>query len=170
MNTELCLHQLFARQAAHQPDAPAVRDDKEELSYRQLDEQSDRLAALLTRETGSGPARIGLHLRRGNAVVVAILAVLKAGCAYVPLDPTYPAERVQYMADDAAVDLVLTDADGAAAAPAGRRVLVIDSALWTEETAACDELPWWHRSHPPMSSTPPAPAARPRASRSRTAM
>jgi amino acid adenylation domain-containing protein len=139
--SEFCLHQLFSRQAALRPDAPALRDDKSELSYRELDEQSDRLAQLILAEIDAPGARIGLHLRRGNAVVVAVLAVLKAGCCYVPLDPGYPPERVRYMADDAAVDLVLTDSDGAAAAPAGRRLLAIDPALWSEEAPAAPELP-----------------------------
>ncbi|GAA1990970.1 amino acid adenylation domain-containing protein [Kitasatospora viridis] len=151
-----CLHQLFGEQAALRPDAVAVRDDKEELTYRQLDERSDRLASALLREVGGADSqggdsvgdrvgdrvgsRVGLHLRRGNAVLVAVLAVLKAGLAYVPLDPAYPAERVRYMAEDAAVDLVLTDADSAAAAPEGRRTLVLDPELWAADAPAITEV------------------------------
>ncbi|MDH6117668.1 amino acid adenylation domain-containing protein [Kitasatospora sp. GAS204A] len=133
MQSELCLHQIFAQQVELRPDAPAVCDADEELTYRQLDERAARLAAAILRETSGPGARVGLHLRRGNAVVVAILATLKAGCAYVPLDPSYPAERVQYMADDASVELILTDSGSEATAPAARRVLGIGSSSWAAE-------------------------------------
>ena len=137
MQSELCLHQIFARQAALRPDAPAVSDTREQLTYRQLDERASRLAAVIQRETGGPGARVGLHVRRGNAVVVAILAVLKAGCAYVPLDPSYPPERVQYMADDASVDLLLTDADSA---PAAARTVQVGPGLWAEDAPSAAEV------------------------------
>ncbi|GAB2699075.1 hypothetical protein GCM10010442_16050 [Kitasatospora kifunensis] len=140
MQSELCLHQIFAQQVALRPHAPAVSDTTETLTYRQLDERAARLAAVIMREVAGPGARVGLHLTRGNAVVVAILATLKAGCAYVPLDPSYPAERVQYMADDASVDLVLTDADGAADAPAAKRVVTIDPGLWADDAPQADEV------------------------------
>jgi non-ribosomal peptide synthetase component F len=137
VQSELCLHQIFARQAALRPDAPAVSDTREQLTYRQLDERASRLAAVIQRETGGPGARVGLHVRRGNAVVVAILAVLKAGCAYVPLDPSYPPERVQYMADDASVDLLLTDADSA---PAAARTVQVGPGLWAEDAPSAAEV------------------------------
>ncbi|WP_329585415.1 amino acid adenylation domain-containing protein [Kitasatospora sp. NBC_01250] len=143
MQSELCLHQIFAQQAALRPGAPAVCDTAEELTYRQLDERAARLAAVILREVAGPGARVGLHLARGNAVVVAILATLKAGCAYVPLDPAYPAERVQYMADDASVDLVLTDADpaaGGSTVPAAKRVVTIDPGLWADDAPRADEV------------------------------
>ena len=139
MPSELCLHQIFAQQVALRPDAPAVSDTQDELTYRQLDERASRLAAVIQREVSGPGARVGLHLRRGNAVVVAILAVLKSGCAYVPLDPSYPAERVQYMADDASVDLVLTDADSESAPAAGRTVGV-HAGLWADDAPLAAEV------------------------------
>ncbi|MDH6131460.1 amino acid adenylation domain-containing protein [Kitasatospora sp. MAA4] len=149
MQSELCLHQIFAAQAALRPDAPALSDPDEELTYRQLDERADRLAAaILSRVPGPG-ARVGLHLRRGNAVVVAILAVLKAGCSYVPLDPSYPADRVRFMAEDASVDLVLTDTDhGTGSAPAVGELLPLDAALWAPHAPRVGEV----------TVTPDAPA------------
>ncbi|MFH8387473.1 amino acid adenylation domain-containing protein [Kitasatospora sp. NPDC018058] len=140
MQPELCLHRIFEQQVELRPDAPAVSDDEEELTYHQLNERAARLAAAILRETSGPGVRVGLHLRRGNAVVVAILAVLKAGCTYVPLDPSYPAERVQYMADDASVELVLTDAGGEATAPAAQRVLGIDASLWAEDAPRAAEV------------------------------
>ncbi|MGK4585146.1 amino acid adenylation domain-containing protein [Kitasatospora sp. HPMI-4] len=139
MSPELRLHRIFAEQVARRPDAPALSDGQEELSYRELDDRAARLAAaILSRVSGPG-ARVGLCLRRGNNVVVAVLAVFKAGCAYVPLDPAYPADRVRYMADDASVDLVLTDTDHppVSAAP----VLPLEEGLWSPEAPRVREVP-----------------------------
>ncbi|WP_405487682.1 amino acid adenylation domain-containing protein [Nocardia sp. NBC_00511] len=102
---------LFARQATRVPDATAVVGAGRTLTYRELDEQSNRLARRLIRQ-GIGPeSRVGLRLSRTERMVVAILAVLKAGAAYVPIDPAHPAERTEFVLADAAVALVLTDSD-----------------------------------------------------------
>ncbi|MEU3526553.1 amino acid adenylation domain-containing protein [Streptomyces sp. NPDC038707] len=104
----LCAHHLFERQARRSPDAPAVAFGEEVLTYRQLDERANRLARLL-RAHGIGPeARVGLCLDRSADLVVALLAVLKAGGAFVPLDPAYPAERLDFMSRDAGLSLLLT--------------------------------------------------------------
>ncbi|WP_198045476.1 amino acid adenylation domain-containing protein [Kitasatospora mediocidica] len=124
-----------------------MSDPDEQLTYRQLDERADRLAAAILRRVPGPGARVGLHLRRGNAVVVAILAVLKAGCSYVPLDPSYPADRVRFMAEDAAVDLVLTD-PGSDGAPAVGELLALDAALWAPDAPRAKEV----------AVTPDAPA------------
>ncbi len=140
MLSELCLHQIFAEQVARRPDAPAVSDGHEELTYRQLDERASRLAAAILRQVSGPGARVGLCLRRGNSVVVAILAVLRAGCAYVPLDPDYPPERVSYMARDASVELVLTDPDSDTA-PAGAPALRVDESLWAPDAPRAEAVP-----------------------------
>lgn len=139
--SQLNLYEVFARQAALRPDAPAVTDGREDLTYRQLAERADRLAAAILREVPGPGARVGLCLRRGNDVVVCVLAVLRAGCAYVPLDPSYPADRVRYMARDAAVDLVLTDHDtDPAVLPDAGRVLALDPALWRDDAPVAGEV------------------------------
>ncbi|MCD0485532.1 amino acid adenylation domain-containing protein [Streptacidiphilus sp. ASG 303] len=97
------LADLFRRVAAVRGDAPAVRDDGATMSYRELDAASDRLAARLS-AAGVGPGDlVGLLLERSAEIPVGILGVMKAGAAYVPLDPAYPGERLRYMVSDAGI-------------------------------------------------------------------
>ncbi|MEU5526232.1 amino acid adenylation domain-containing protein [Micromonospora chersina] len=106
-----CLHRMVAAQAARTPEAEAVRHGDRVLSYRQLDEAANRLARVLLRRGVAREDRVGVCLPRTPELVVALLAVLKAGAAYVPLDPAYPPARVTFMAADSGVRLVLTRAD-----------------------------------------------------------
>ncbi|WP_330461224.1 amino acid adenylation domain-containing protein [Streptomyces sp. NBC_00820] len=107
---EICLHQLFEEQVRRTPDAPALAHGPETLTYRQLDGRANQLARFL-RERGVGvESRVGLCLDRSVDLVVAILAVLKAGAAFVPLDPAYPLDRLDFMSRDAGLSLLLTDA------------------------------------------------------------
>ncbi|MFI2711343.1 amino acid adenylation domain-containing protein [Micromonospora sp. NPDC018662] len=106
-----CLHRMVAAQAARTPDAEAVRHGDATLSYRDLDEAANRLARVLLAAGVARADRVGVCLPRTPELVVALLAVLKAGAAYVPLDPAYPAARVAFMAADSGARLVLTRAD-----------------------------------------------------------
>ncbi|HEX7182531.1 MAG TPA: amino acid adenylation domain-containing protein, partial [Thermoanaerobaculia bacterium] len=118
---DLTIHDLFSAQARATPDAPAVEEEGERLTYRALNERANRLAHHL-RSLGVGPdVRVGLGLNRSLEAVVAILAILKAGGAYVPLDPSYPQERLSFMLEEAAAPVVLTLARHAPALPAGHR-------------------------------------------------
>ncbi|MGA4851321.1 amino acid adenylation domain-containing protein [Streptomyces sp. G5(2025)] len=109
------LPDMVARHAARTPDAPAVEAEGLHLSYAQLADRVARLAGLLVRR-GAGPERtVALALGRGAALPVAALAVQRAGAAYLPVDPDYPAERVRRVLDDAAPVLLVTDARTAAA-------------------------------------------------------
>lgn len=94
--------------AQRQPQALAVHYEGTELSYAELDAQAARLAALLVEQGVSAGDFVGLCLERSQAMMVAMLAVLKTGAAYLPLDPEYPAERLQYMIEDSGCRLVLT--------------------------------------------------------------
>ena len=105
------LHAWFARQAALTPDALALSDGPQHLSYRQLDRRANRLAHLLRRRGARPDSRVALCLRRSIDLVVALLATLKAGAAYLPLDPDYPADRLAFTLDDARARLVLTHTD-----------------------------------------------------------
>ncbi|WP_263143476.1 non-ribosomal peptide synthase/polyketide synthase [Pseudomonas sp. RIT-PI-AD] len=117
-----CLHVLFERQAAATPEAPALTFAGSTLSYRELNARANRLARHL-RERGVGAeARVGLALERSLEMVVGLLAILKAGAAYVPLDPEYPAERLRYMVEDSGIGLLLGHAalfDALGELPAG---------------------------------------------------
>ena len=93
--------QLFENQVEKTPEATAVIFGDESLSYRELNVRANRLAHLLI-SFGIGPENfVGLAVPRSAEMLVALVAVLKAGAAYVPLDPAYPAERLQVMLNDA---------------------------------------------------------------------
>ncbi|WP_045770811.1 AMP-binding protein, partial [Xanthomonas albilineans] len=103
-----CLPSVFEQQAARTPQAIAVVDGQCTLCYADLDARANQLAHHLIAH-GIGPEdRIALFLHRGVEVIVAILAVLKAGAAYLPLDPAYPAERLAFMLDDAQPRVLIT--------------------------------------------------------------
>ncbi|HEX9939429.1 MAG TPA: condensation domain-containing protein, partial [Longimicrobium sp.] len=127
----LCVHDLFAAQAARTPHAPALVHAGEVLDYAGLERAANRLANHL-RCLGVGPeTRVGICLERGPELVVAMLAILKAGGAYVPLDPAYPRERLAWMQADAGVALVLTSSHLAGALPEGTPLLALDAARAT---------------------------------------
>lgn len=103
-----CLHEWFEDQALRHPDSPAVRYQGQGLTYADLDAQSNRCAWYL-RSLGIGPGSIvGLLQERSCEMVVALLGILKSGGAYMPLDPSYPAERLRFMLEDAGIGVVLT--------------------------------------------------------------
>ncbi|MFC5149454.1 amino acid adenylation domain-containing protein [Streptomyces aureoversilis] len=103
-----CLTELFAAQAAARPDAPAARHGERTLTYGQLDARSDALAARLLAQ-GVGPDDlVGVRGSRSLEALVAFLGILKAGCAYVPLDEDLPPARLRAMAEDAGLRAAVT--------------------------------------------------------------
>ncbi|MFB7270063.1 amino acid adenylation domain-containing protein [Streptomyces sp. NPDC056244] len=130
---------LFERQVRRSPDAPAVASDGIELSYAELDAEANRLARLLI-ERGAGPERIvALALPRTARTLLAILAVQKAGAAYLPLDPDVPAGRTAGMLADALPVLTLTTRALAPLLPGSTvPVLVLDDPETVDALAAHD--------------------------------
>ena len=105
-----CVHQLFEYQAHLTPEALALVSSGDSLSFAQLNAQANRLAHHL-RRLGAGPdVPVGIFAERSLGLVVALLAILKAGAAYLPLDPAYPAERIAFMLRDADAPVLLTQA------------------------------------------------------------
>ncbi|MEU6485837.1 amino acid adenylation domain-containing protein [Streptomyces sp. NPDC046887] len=101
------LHDTFRRHARQHPEAPAVSCGTRTLTYRELDAYSDRIAATLHRRC-PGVSRVGLCLPRSIDLIAAMIGVFKAGAAYVPLDPEYPADRLADVLSDSGAELVLT--------------------------------------------------------------
>ncbi len=108
-----CIHQLFEAQAQINPDNIALVFADKQLTYQELNEQSNQLAHYLTAHHHIKPdTLVGLCVERSLEMVIGILAILKAGGAYVPLDPSYPKVRLDYMIEDAALDLILSQGAG----------------------------------------------------------
>ncbi|HET7233068.1 MAG TPA: amino acid adenylation domain-containing protein, partial [Longimicrobium sp.] len=121
------VHRRFAGQAARTPGAVAVSMEGEALTYAELAARVDGVARAL-RARGVGPdARVGLLMERSPDMVAALLAVLQAGGAYVPMDPAYPDERLRFVVDDAGLALVVAGAGLAERAGDGVPVLTVDA-------------------------------------------
>lgn len=104
----LCIHQWFERIARATPEAIAVSDGVETLRYGELDRRANQLARLLLARGIGVESRVGLCLERSVPLVAGILGILKAGGCYVPLDPAYPRDRLEYMVHDAGLEILLT--------------------------------------------------------------
>ncbi|WP_231421394.1 amino acid adenylation domain-containing protein [Pseudomonas sp. Leaf59] len=120
------VHRLFEAQAERQPERQALALDDQALSYGELNQQANRLAHLLMAR-GVGPqGLVGIAVERSFAMVVSLLAVLKTGAAYVPLDPEYPRERLLHMLEDSGVSLVLTQSGLRERLPLPERVTAVE--------------------------------------------
>ncbi|WP_225365807.1 non-ribosomal peptide synthetase [Serratia rubidaea] len=103
-----CLHQLFERQAQDTPQAAAVRQDGASVSYQTLNQRANQLARYLRAQGVGTDVRVALATERSADLLVGLLGILKAGGAWLPLDPAYPAERLRYVLQDAQPLLMLT--------------------------------------------------------------
>ncbi len=123
------IHALFERQAAAQPQAVALRFEGEQLSYGELNRRANRLAHRLIALGVTPEARVGIAVERGPDMIAGLLAILKAGAAYVPLDPQYPQQRLRHMAQDSAIALLLTQSGVRAGLPVveGVQMLELDT-------------------------------------------
>jgi amino acid adenylation domain-containing protein len=122
-----CLHELFAEQAARSPDAAAVVYENERMTYGELDRRSNQLAHELLAAGAEPGGLVGMCLERSLELPVAMLAVLKVGAAYVPIDPSYPPQRQEFMLADAKAVLLITESRFSGVASAdGMAVVCVD--------------------------------------------
>ncbi|WP_157639510.1 non-ribosomal peptide synthetase, partial [Burkholderia ubonensis] len=137
---------MFEAQVARTPDAPALVTDSSLMTYADLNARANGLAHQLVNHYGVGPeSLVGIMLDRSEAMIVAILGVLKAGAAFVPLDTAYPAERINHILGDTGLSLLLTQSS--------------QLAQWYEYAGVTllldQELPGWT----PLPDNPPRRAA-----------
>ena len=108
-----CVHSVFALRLSETPGAIAIQTRSTAWTYKDLDSFSNRIAHRLLQSGVSRRHLVGLMLQRRPEAIAAILGILKAGAAYVPLDVTYPVERLRFMIGDAEAKLILTDKESA---------------------------------------------------------
>jgi glycopeptidolipid biosynthesis protein len=108
-NARSTIPELFAAQVARTPDAVAVEDDNETLTYRQLDTRATHLAGRLNAHRAGPETVIAVALPRSARLVITLVAIAKTGAVCLPIDPSYPSERTAYMLTDAAARLLITD-------------------------------------------------------------
>ena len=144
------LHERFEQQAARTPEGVAAVFGDETLTYAELNRRANRLAHLLRAQSIGADTRVGVSLRRSFEMLAAILGVLKAGAAYVPLDPAVPAERLGYMIADARLVLIITEQHSAEIlASHGVPLLVLD-----EQAAQLAAQPETNPSSTPFANSP----------------
>ncbi|WP_051851924.1 amino acid adenylation domain-containing protein [Streptomyces sp. NRRL F-5650] len=124
------VHELFERQARRTPHAPAVTCAGTTLTYAELDHRADELAAHLSGSGIGGGDAVGVYLDRSPLLPTVLLAVLKAGAAYVPLDPIYPRDRIAHMVDDSRLRLIVTEQALAGNLPAGHADVLVADRPW----------------------------------------
>lgn len=157
-----CIHQLFLEQARLIPGETAVRCGGGSLTYGELDGLSDRFALVLRQHGIGAESLVGIMVERSLEMVIALLGILKAGAAYLPIDPQFPQERTRYMLEDSRVGMVLTQDTLAAEVRKvfTRQILTIEEALKPKEdshTRAGEALPAREReSGDPVTPRSPA--------------
>jgi non-ribosomal peptide synthetase component F/methionyl-tRNA formyltransferase/acyl carrier protein len=128
----LCIHQLFEAQAELTPDAVAVVFEEQQITYQQLNSLANQLAHHLRKLSVAPETLVGIYMERSLQTIVGLLGILKAGGAYLPLDQSYPAERIAFILDDAQVPVLLTQAHLAGDLPVHQaQVVCVDTELCT---------------------------------------
>ncbi len=110
-DTNLYIHQLFEEQATKHPTREALKFRGKSLTYDELNKKVNKLANYLLSVGIKKSQMIAVYMDRSIEMVIALYGILKAGAAYVPIDPAYPAERIRYMIEDSNVEVVLTQPD-----------------------------------------------------------
>ncbi len=142
----LTIHEVFEAQARRTPDRtclvlPGLAGESDQtLTYAELDRRADRLAGLLGSLGVKPGSLVATFLDRSLETIVAFLGILKAGCAYVPLDPAYPRERVAFMLEDTAAPVILTCSDLTPALPSTSAAVVTLDAGWGADPAPFERV------------------------------
>lgn len=138
-----CIPELFEKQVERTPDAIAVTDNNEKTTYQELNERANQLAHYL-KELGVGPqVVVGLCIKRSVELVIGIMGILKAGGIYLPLDPSYPEQRLSYMLEDSRAQILLTAKNAEPVVPKSKtQILYLDADDWSFAQ---------HRSEDPVS-------------------
>ena len=127
---QVCLPQLFEAQVAKTPDALAVVFGDEQLSYRELNARANQLAHYLQKLGVKPEVLVGICLERSLDMVIGLLAILKAGSAYIPLDPSYPQERLAFILEDTQAPVLLTQASLVEAMPQHKAQVICLDGHW----------------------------------------
>jgi natural product biosynthesis luciferase-like monooxygenase protein len=123
-----CVHEAFEAQADRTPDAVALVDGARSLTYRELDRRANHLAKALIAQGAQPDQMIGIYVERSIEMMVGLLGILKAGAAYVPMDPSYPSERIALMLEDSRARVVVTTTNLAGSLPPHSHALCVDAA------------------------------------------
>nr|CAA06323.1 LchAA protein [Bacillus licheniformis]CAA71582.1 first subunit of lichenysin synthetase [Bacillus licheniformis] len=133
------VHELFEAQVLRTPDRGAAVYNGVKWTYKELNARANRLARLLIEKGARPEQRIGIMVKPSLEMAAGVLAILKAGAAYVPIDPSYPAERIGYVLKDSGAELLLTQTNLAAPEEFSGETLLLDSML-SEEITKVDEV------------------------------
>ncbi len=144
------IHELFEEQCLASPRKIALRFGHSELSYEQLDRWANQLASDLLKAGVAPGQRVGLSMERCSEMIAGLLAILKIGGCYVPLDPSYPVERLRLLVDEAELQVILCSRDAEPKLPTGCRRLVITEMAHLAAGLSC--------SKPNVACLPEAPA------------
>ena len=123
-----CVHEAFEAQADRTPDEVALVDGARSLTYRELDRRANHLAKALIAQGAQPDQMIGIYVERSIEMLIGLLGILKAGAAYVPMDPSYPSERIALMLEDTRARVVVTTTNLAGSLPPRTHALCVDAA------------------------------------------
>lgn len=131
-SANLGLHEIIAAQAMRTPDAPAVAFETQKLTYGEMERRANQLASILQTMGAQADEPIGLLVERSIDMVIGMLGILKAGAAYLPIDATYPPDRIAYMLADSKAKLLVTQSGlMGLVSPSGLGTVVLDSVEWS---------------------------------------
>jgi len=136
-----CVHELFERQSERTPDAVAVVSNRRQLTYAELNRRANQLAHYLRRNQVGPETTVGLCFERSLEMAAATIAVLKAGAAYLPLDPRSPSQRLRYILEDAKASIALITPSIANLLSEGDAKLIVIDEAWEDFAGECSENP-----------------------------